>query len=349
MALRAKMFFINQIVPQECYDVKRVEKRADGILRDVLYLEAEALKNAAHKMRPEQAEKLTELFQKLIGEERGLCFCGVGKSGYVAKKLAATFASLGLSAYFLHPTEALHGDLGRLRDGDAIAFISKSGNTEEIIKLLPFLSTPKEKQIGLIGNPHSFLAKEVGIFLDCSVEKEACLNNQAPTTSSTVALGVGDAMAVLFESISGIDREGFAKNHPGGILGKSLRLQVKDIMLDRDQSPILAVGQTLKEAILEMTKFPVGGCAVLDPQKQFLGILVEGDIRRYFASGKTSLDMPLENLVNQNPTTVASQQKASRALELMEKREKPISLLPVIDEGVFKGFIRLHDLLKEFS
>ena len=347
------MFFINQIVPQECYDVKLKEKRADQrnltILRDVLYLEAEALKSAAHKMRPEQAEKLAELFVKLLNEKRGLCFCGVGKSGYVAKKLAATFASLGLPAYFLHPTEALHGDLGRLGSGDAIVFISKSGNTEEIIKLLPFLSTPKERQIGLIGNPHSFLAKEAGIFLDCSVDKEACLNNQAPTTSSTVALGVGDAMAVLFESISGIDREGFAKNHPGGILGKSLRLQVKDIMLHRDQSPTLALDQTLKEAILEMTKFPVGGCAVLGLQGRFFGILVEGDIRRYFASGKTSLDVPLENLVNQNPATVASHQKASVALELMEKREKPISLLPVIDDGIFKGFLRLHDLLKEFS
>ena len=323
------------------------EKGGLAILQDVLHLEAQALKNAAHKITPEQAEKLTKLFQKLIGEERGLCFCGVGKSGYIAKKLAATFASLGLPAYFLHPTEALHGDLGRLRNEDAIVFISKSGNTEEIIKLLPFLSTPKERQIGLIGNSHSFLAREVGIFLDCSVDKEACLNNQAPTTSSTVALGVGDAMAVLFESISGIDREGFAKNHPGGILGKSLRLQVKDIMLHRDQSPTLTLDQTLKEAILEMTKYPIGGCAVLGLKKQFFGILVEGDIRRYFASGKTSLEVPLENLVNQNPATVASHQKASQALELMEKREKPISLLPVIDDGIFQGFIRLHDLLKE--
>ena len=329
--------------------MKLEEKKPLAIIQDVLHLEAAALRNAANKMRPEQTEKLAKLFQKLINEEKGLCFCGVGKSGYVAKKLAATFASLGLPAYFLHPTEALHGDLGRLHNGDAIVFISKSGNTEEIIKLLPFLSTPKERQIGLIGNPQSFLAKEVGIFLDCSVEKEACLNNQAPTTSSTVALGVGDAMAVLFESISGIDREEFAKNHPGGILGKSLRLQVKDIMLQRSQSPTLALNQTLKEAILEMTKFPVGGCAVLDFQGKFFGILVEGDIRRYFASGKTSLDIPLENLVNQNPAAVASHQRASVALELMEKREKPISLLPVIDDGIFKGFLRLHDLLKEFS
>ncbi len=326
---------------------KKGHATALQIVQEVLDLEAQALKNAAQKIGAEDAEALANLFRKLIGEKSGLCFCGVGKSGHIAKKLAATFSSLGLQSYFLHPTEALHGDLGRLRPGDAMALISKSGNTEEIVKLLPFLSIPKDRLIGLIGNPQSPLAREVGIFLDCSVDREACLNNQAPTTSSTVALGMGDALAVLFESISGIDCEGFAKNHPGGMLGKSLHLKVRNLMWERGQSPTLTCDQTLQDAILQMTKFPLGGCALVGEQNQFLGILVEGDIRRYFASGKTSLKEPLKNLVNRNPVTVSSHQKAYEALELMEKRDGPISLLPVVDEGVFQGLIRLHDLLKE--
>ncbi len=317
------------------------------VLRDVLNLEAQALREAAEKIQPELAERLTKLFKKLIAENAGLCFCGVGKSGHIAKKLAATFSSLGLRSYFLHPTEALHGDLGRLKSGDAIVLISKSGTTEEIIKLLPFLPNSQDQIIGLIGNPQSPLAKKSGIFLDCSVDKEACVNNQAPTTSSTVALGMGDAMAVLFETVSGIDCEGFALNHPGGFLGKSLRLKVCDLMWGRDQSPVLTFEQTLKEAMLEMTKFPVGGCALLNEQKQFMGILVEGDIRRYFAAGKTNFEEPIRNLVNTNPAVITSQDKAYLALELMEKRESPISILPVVDNGDFRGFIRLHDLLKE--
>lgn len=318
----------------------------EEILKRVLRLEAQALREAAEKIRPETAQKLATIFRKLLEENSGLCFCGVGKSGYIAKKLAATFSSLGLQSYFLHPTEALHGDLGRLRRGDAIVLISKSGKTEEIIKLLPFLPIPRERRIGLLGNPQSPLASETHLFLDCSVGKEACINNQAPTTSSTLALGMGDAMAVLFETIAGIDREEFALNHPGGLLGKSLRFKVRDLMWPREQCPLLGLQQTLKEAILEMTKFPLGGCVVLNGQNRFMGILVEGDIRRYFASGKTDLEIPLENLVNENPVIVNSNERAYGALELMEKRTHPISLLPVVDNGDFKGLIRLHDLLK---
>ena len=322
-------------------------KKGTRILVEVLHLEAEALKRTAEKIQPESDQKIINIFQKLIDEESNLYFCGVGKSGHIARKLAATFSSLGLPSYFLHPVEALHGDLGQMKKEDAIVFISKSGNTEEIIKLLPFLPTPKEMRMGLIGNIESYLGRNLEVALDCSVEKEACINNQAPTTSSTVALAMGDAMAVLFETISGIDSEKFARNHPGGKLGKSLRLKVHDLMWPKEQSPILTSKQTLQEAILEMTKFPAGACAILGEKEEFVGILVEGDIRRYFASGKTSLEIPLESLINENPVVISSDKKAYDALKLMKKKEKPISLLPVVDNKDFRGFIRFHDLLKE--
>ena len=319
----------------------------EEILKNVLRLESSSLGQAAEKIQQEAAQKLGKIFEELIAQEGSLCFCGVGKSGYIARKLVATFSSLGLSSYFLHPTEALHGDLGLLKSRDAVVFISKSGTTEEIIKLLPFLPIPKERRIGLLGEPGSLLAQEVSVFFDCSVEREACLNNQAPTTSSTLALAMGDAMAVLFESIAGVNNEKFAVNHPGGLLGKSLRLKVGDLMCSREQSPTLRVGQSLKEALLEMTRQPVGGCALLNEKNELLGILVEGDIRRYFASSGSTLEEPIENLINKNPVIISSSQKALEALKLMEGKERSISLLPVVDGGEFRGFIRLHDLLQE--
>ena len=177
--------------------IKRSEQQ---ILVDVLNLEAQAIIDAAKRIGSYEVQQLVSLFEQLIAHGGGLVFCGVGKSGHIAQKLAATFSSLGINSFFLHPTEALHGDLGRLRSGDAVVLISKSGTSEEVAKILPFLPVAKDMRIGLIGNSNSHLAKSVGILLDCSVAQEACINNQAPTTSSTVAMAMGDAMAVLFEN-----------------------------------------------------------------------------------------------------------------------------------------------------
>lgn len=319
-------------------------------MADVLRLEAKALENAAALLETkgkEQVEKLAKLFNDLQNTESALIFCGVGKSGVIAQKCASTFTSLGLPSFYLHPTEALHGDLGRVRKSDAIVFLSKSGTTEEILKLLPFLTTKKENRIGLIGAATSPIGNECGIVLDCSVEKEACINNQAPTTSSTLALAMGDAMAVLFEAITGISKEGFAVNHPGGILGKSLRMKVKDLMIRESECPVVEPTHTLQEVILLMTKYPVGGCAVVE-SGTFRGILVEGDIRRTFTKNNSGLQTEVSQIMNSRPSTIGPDALAYEALELMEGRSHSFQVLPVIgDDQKFLGFIRLHDLLKE--
>lgn len=318
-------------------------------MADVLRLEAKALETAADlldKSGAEQVQKLAVLFQELNDSESAIVFCGVGKSGIIAQKCASTFTSLGLPSFYLHPTEALHGDLGRLRKSDAIVFISKSGTTEEILKLLPFLVTKKGHRIGLIGASSSPIGEQCGIVFNCFVEKEACINNQAPTTSSTLALAMGDAMAVLFESLTGLSKEGFAINHPGGILGKSLRMKVKDLMIKNLNCPVVNSEQTLQEVILLMTKYPVGGCAVVDNNK-FQGILVEGDIRRTFTRENLGLKTKVSDIMNPSPIFVGPENLAFEALEKMEKESRALQVLPVIEDNKFLGFIRLHDLLKE--
>lgn len=322
---------------------------AKNTMAQVLKLEAKSLSDAALKIEQMDEAKVQELvavFNHLNNTQSSLVFCGVGKSGIIANKLAATFTSLGLPSYFLHPVEALHGDLGRVRKDDAIVLISKSGTTEEIIKLLPFLPTTKERTIGLLGNINSPIAQACSINLDCSVEKEACINNQAPTTSSTLALAMGDAMAVLYEAQIGLSKEGFAVNHPGGILGKSLRMKVKDLMVSAENCPILTSNQTLQDVILLMTKFPVGGCAVVD-NGQFIGILVEGDIRRTFTKSNQGLNTLVSEIVNKNPISIGQNNLAFEALEKMESKTRSIQILPVIEDKKFLGFIKLHDLLKE--
>lgn len=319
------------------------------IMAEVLRLEAKSLIDAANKvdqLNDDIISGLIEVYNAIRDNSGALIFCGVGKSGIIAMKLASTFCSLGLPSFFLHPIEALHGDLGRVSKNDAIVFISKSGTTEEIIKLLPYLTIEKSKMIGLIGNVKSPIAEQCGIVLDCSVEKEACINNQAPTTSSTLALAMGDAMAVLYESQVGLSKEGFAINHPGGILGKSLRMKVKDIMISKDNCAVVSSQQTLQDVILLMTKFPSGGCAVVD-NGEFKGILVEGDIRRTFTKENDGLKTLVSKIYNSKPEVINQEDLASLALAKMETKTRSISILPVIEGKSFVGFIRLHDLLKE--
>jgi len=318
-------------------------------MADVLKLEAESLIRSAElleKHHNKDVEKLTVLFDQLISTGATLIFCGVGKSGIIAQKCAATFTSLGLPSFFLHPTEALHGDLGRVGKNDAIVLLSKSGTTEEILKLMPFLQTPKSHRIALVGNTKSPVSEFCDIVFDCSVEREACINNQAPTNSSTLAMAMADAMAVLFEKYIGLSKEGFAVNHPGGILGKSLRMKVRDLTIFAENCPILKPTQNLQDAILAMTKFPVGGCAVVE-KGEFKGILVEGDIRRTFTRENQGLQTSVDAIMNRTPTSIHPDQLAYEALELMESKTRSYQLLPVVEGTKFLGFIRLHDLLKE--
>ena len=318
-------------------------------MSDVLKLEANSMMRAAElieKNHVQDADKLVRLFDQLRATGSAIIFCGVGKSGIIAQKCAATFTSLGLPSYFLHPTEALHGDLGRVGKNDAIVLLSKSGTTEEIMKLLPFLEVPKSHRVALVGKVPSPVSEFCDIVFDCSVDKEACINNQAPTTSSTLAMAMGDAMAVMFEKYIGLSKEGFAANHPGGILGKSLRMKVRDLTIAPHECPVLNSKQSLQDAILAMSKFPVGGCAVVD-NGEFKGIIVEGDIRRTFTRENQGLQTSVENIMNRTPTSIHPDQLAYEALQLMESKTRSFFVLPVLEGSKFLGFIRLHDLLKE--
>lgn len=316
-----------------------------NLFTQVLMSEAKALQRAAAAFSEENAAKLVSLYELLSATGGSLVVCGVGKSGHIGTKIAATFSSLGLPSFFLHPTEAMHGDLGRVSKSDAILLISKSGTTEELINLLPYLAIPKERIIALVGKVHSPIAEKSGIILDASVEKEACLNDLAPTTSTTVALALGDAMAVLYENVAGVSKEKFATFHPAGLLGKSLTLTVNRLMISAAECPQVDDQATLQDAIVAMTQKPVGMCAVVREGKM-RGILVEGDIRRAFAKKADAISHPITEFMTADPTTLLPGILAFDALKIMENPERPLNVLPIVENNEFLGVLRLHDLFK---
>lgn len=316
-----------------------------NLFTQVLLTEARALEQAAQSFSEETAKQLVSLYELLAATGGSLIISGVGKSGHIGTKIAATFSSLGLPSFFLHPTEAMHGDLGRVTKSDAIVLISKSGTTEELLSMLPYVSVPKERIVALVGNIHSPIAKAAGIVINASVEKEACINDLAPTTSTTVALALGDAMAVLYENVAGVSKEKFAVNHPAGLLGKSLSLTVDRLMIKSSDCPIVTEGATLQDAILAMTQKPVGMCAIVSGEK-LLGIIVEGDIRRAFAKSADAIKTSVAELMTRKPTTVTPSTLAFDALKTMENPQRLLNVVPVVDNDSFRGVLRLHDLLK---
>jgi arabinose-5-phosphate isomerase len=317
------------------------------IAKNVIKMESDAIAKMESRITEEQILALVNIFTSLVSSRGTLVFCGVGKSGIIAKKLASTFSSLGLRSQTLHPTEALHGDLGNTNPEDAICFLSKSGTTEEILKLIPYLNIAKNNCIGLLGNVNSPIATKCNIAFDCSVETEACLNNLAPTASSTAALAMGDAMAVVYEKVVGLSKEHFAINHPAGFLGKSLKLKVTDLMLKVEDCPTLQKDSSFQDLILAMTNKNIGACAIINNNKQLEGIIVEGDIRKTFAKGVRSFDITCEEIMTKKPITITPDVLAIDALKTMEMRESQINILPVIKEdNEFLGIIRSHDLIR---
>jgi len=316
-----------------------------NLFTQVLTSEAKALEACALNVKESEIQKLLKIFDHLKSNRGNLIFSGVGKSGHIAQKIAATFSSLGLPAFFLHPIEAMHGDLGRVTKDDAIVLISKSGTTDELLSLIPYLQIPFERRIAILGRVPSPISEMAGVVFDGQVEKEACLNDLAPTTSTTVALALGDAMAVLYENHVGLSKEGFALNHPAGLLGKTLSLKIEQIMILAKDCPMVSPQATLQEVILEMTKKPVGMCAVID-QGKLQGLFVEGDIRRAFTKGASALEAKVKDLMNAKPVTLEPQMLAYEALKVMENPQRVLNVAPVLKSGEFCGVIRLHDLFK---
>jgi arabinose-5-phosphate isomerase len=316
-----------------------------NIFTQVLKDEAKAIEDAASRVDEATVNSLIKVYEFLHQSGGSLVISGVGKSGHIGTKLAATFASLALPSIFLHPTEAMHGDLGRLTKRDALVIISKSGTTEELLSMMPYVTVPKERIIAIIGKLGSPLANKSGIVLDASVDREACINNLAPTTSTTVALAVGDAMAIVYEHLVKLTKDQFGMNHPAGLLGKALSLTVDRLLTPANQCPVVQETATLQEAIIAMTKNPVGLCAVVDNGK-LLGVLAEEDISKAFAQSQTAITSQVKTLLNANPVTLEEKTLARDALKTMETEEKVLSVVAVVNEGKFLGVLRLQDLFK---
>ncbi len=272
-----------------------------------------------------------------------LVVTGIGKSAIIAQKIVATLNSTGTPALFLHASEAIHGDLGMIQEGDGVICISKSGNSPEIKVLVPLLKRFGNKLIAITGNTSSFLGKEAHYTLNTFVESESCPNNLAPTNSTTAQLVMGDALAVCLMEMKAFSAEDFAIYHPGGALGKKLLLRVKD-MLDSSRKPSVNSDSSVKNVIVEISEKRLGVTAVLE-NDTVVGIITDGDIRRMLNKTETITGLTAKDIMTVNPKTIKSTDMVADALNIME--DHSITQLVVVDEGEYKGVIHLHDILKE--
>ena len=268
---------------------------------------------------------------------------GIGKSAIIGMKIVATLNSTGTPAIFMHAAEAIHGDLGVVQNNDTVILISKSGNTPEIKNLVPFLKERSICLVSITSNSSSFLAKNSNFFLSCYIEKEACLNNLAPTTSTTAQLVIGDALAICLSNLNGFSPNDFAKHHPGGMLGKKLFLKVSEIT-DKNLKPELSENDDFKTVIDVISKNLLGA-AVVTLNKKAIGIITDGDIRRVFSKNHNIEHFNAKNLMSLNPQKISSDTLASKALEIMN--EHKITQLVVEDNNKYMGLIHMHNIINE--
>lgn len=269
---------------------------------------------------------------------------GMGKSGHIAGKIAATLASTGTPAFFVHPAEAAHGDLGMILEGDIVLALSNSGESNELLSILPALKHKNIKIISICSRPKSHLAQQSDIFLNTDITEEACPLGLAPTTSTTVALALGDALSVALLEARNFTHEDFARSHPAGSLGKRLLLKVSDIMLTGDDIPVVTPQTQLQDAIVEMSKKRMGMVLVKD-NNTLAGIFTDGDLRRLFQTQKTFDNLIINEIMTKNPHTIDEKSLAIEALDKMKKHS--INALAVLDvSGSLKGAVSMHDLLQ---
>ena len=310
------------------------------IAQETFHIEADALNKAAARLDDNFLNAID-----LIMECKGkLIITGVGKSGLVGAKMAATFASTGTSSFFLHPTEALHGDLGMIGETDILMAISSSGESEELTKILPHIKRFDIPLIGLTGEKASTLGHYADVFLDISVEKEACPLNTAPTTSTTLTMALGDALAIALMEKRGFKKEDFASFHPGGALGKKLFVKIKDLMRTEDL-PIISEETTLKEAVVTMSEGKLGTVLIIDKNGKFTALLSDGDLRRALMQKNFSMEHLAITYATKEPTSYHNTELlASEALEIIENGR--IQLLPITNEKEeIIGVLHIHDLI----
>jgi len=294
------------------------------------------------------AARLDERFLqavRLIQEHAGkVVVTGLGKSGFVAQKMAATMCSTGTPAVFLHPVDALHGDVGIYVSGDPTILLSKSGTTHELLRLIPVLRGLNSPLIGIIGNLASPLAREMDIVLDASVRAEADPYNLAPTASTAVATAIGDALALAVRQARNHTPEDFAQLHPGGQLGRNLRVTVRQVMHGGEEVAWATAQSSMKSVILAMNHCPLGAACVRNEEGELLGLITDGDLRRALETHDDIRQISAGDLMTVHPVTVRPDTSLQDALRLMEDRPSQISVLPVVDGGRCVGLVRLHDL-----
>lgn len=309
--------------------------------RQAMMAEAAAIKLAAKRL-DNSFEDALDVILKSKGK---LIVCGIGKSGRIGTKLAATLSSCGVSAVFLHAAEAIHGDLGVYQPGDPTIVLSKSGSTAEVLRLMPMFKKFESPVIAIIGNVDSPIATSADIVLDGSVEREADPLNLMPTSSSTVSLAIGDALAAALVQARKFTEKDFATYHPGGQLGRNLLLTVRDVMHTIDQVACAKAGETLREVVIRMTKFPLGGACIVDDNNCLAGLVTDGDIRRLLSREGDILSLQVGDCMTKSPIFTRLSTSLGDAVRLMEDRSSQVSILPVLADkgGRLNGLLRLHD------
>jgi len=312
-------------------------------IKEVFDIEIRALKNTIDFIDDTIIDVVN-----LINDCKGkVVVCGMGKPGHIARKISATMSSLGISSYVLHPAEALHGDLGILTKEDILLLISNSGETAELCNILPNVKMMEIPIVSITSNATSTLAQYSEYVILLPIFKEACVLNLAPTSSTTAALVLGDAIAVTVSQLRRFKKENFALYHPAGALGRKLTTTVEDIMHKDEYNPIVAVGTNMENAIIKMCEYGLGAINIVDSENRLLGLITDGDLKRYLGKKTDIYSIKVEELMTKKPVIIKKELLAIKALALMENRDKQFSVLPIIDDsGKALGLLRNHDIIK---
>ena len=310
-------------------------------------LEIEA--DAVLKLKERIDDEFMAAVQCILDCPARVIVTGMGKSGHIGRKIAATFARTGTPSFFMHPAEAFHGDWGMVTENDVVIAISNSGESSEIVNILPIIRRIGAKIIAMSGRRESQLGKNSDYFIDIGVEKEACPLGLAPTASTTATLAMGDAMAVALMSVRNFTSQDFALFHPGGALGRRLLLKVSNVMHTGEDNPVVSQDKTAKDALFIMTDKGLGAASVVDENGKFVGLITDGIIRRALAKDYKFLDEPVHNIMFENPLMIREDALAASALSVMEKHKpRPVTVLPVVDdEHNPVGIVHLTDLLRQ--
>ncbi len=311
------------------------------LAREVLEIEAQAVAALASRLDG----RFLDALRMILACRGRVVVTGVGKSGHIGRKIASTLASTGTPAFFVHPGEASHGDLGMITHDDVVLALSHSGESDELITVLPLVKRLGARLIAMTGNPQSALASLADVVLDAAVAKEACPLNLAPTASTTAALALGDALAVAALDARGFGHDDFARSHPGGTIGRRLLTHVRDVMRTGDEVPVVGEDAAFADAVLEISRKRMGMTAVVGADRRLVGIFTDGDLRRALERGVDVHATPIDAVMTRNPRSIRPEALAAEAVELMEKHKT--TQLPVVDpEGRLVGALNIHDLFR---